>query len=154
MAELTTVGIARAWANAFRTDRTLIHWGQEHYGRPFSVSIGADMRRPPEEGDAPFLALFPDAVETAAERSRNRHSLGIVAGIVDEEWTEESGIREMRGLLRLDGLWPLLRRTMDLALPGAKPQEPAVEYELLQFPLVMLLISVTVDESLPIGRRA
>lgn len=64
MAELTTVGIARAWANAFRTDRTLIHWGQEHYGRPFSVSIGADMRRPPEEGDAPFLALFPDAVET------------------------------------------------------------------------------------------
>lgn len=99
MAELTTVGIARAWANAFRTDRTLIHWGQEHYGRPFSVSIGADMRRPPEEGDAPFLALFPDAVETAAERSRNRHSLGIVAGIVDEEWTEESGIREMRGLV-------------------------------------------------------
>ena len=153
MAELTTVGIARAWANALQTDRTLRQWAQEHFGRPFTVSIGADMRRPPDESDAPFLSIFPDAVETAAERSRNRHSLGIVAGIVDDAWTEENGIREMRGLLRLDDLWPLLRRVMDFALPGAKPQEPVVEYEILQFPLLMLLISVTVDESLPIGRR-
>lgn len=103
MAELTTVGIARGMG------KRLPHG--PHADSLGARALRAALFRVHRRGYAAaarrrrraFLALFPDAVETAAERSRNRHSLGIVAGIVDEEWTEESGIREMRGLLRLDG---------------------------------------------------
>lgn len=154
MAAYTTLGIARAWSAAFLHDRALKAWAEQHFTRPFSVSIGADMRRPPNEDEAPFIAIFPDAVSSPDDRARNRHELGLVVGISDDGWQETGeGGREMRGLIRLDELWPLLRRVMDFALPGAVPQDASVEYELVEFPLLMLLITATVEQRLPIGGR-
>lgn len=152
-APMTTLYILRAWAAALGKDRALTAWAQQHYQKPFALWIGADMRRPPEEADAPFIALFPDLCQTGKERTANRHELGLVIGVADEAMETVDGVQEMRGLLRLDEVWPLIQAALDMALPDALPQEPTVEYELAEFPLVMLLVTVTVEQRLPIGGR-
>lgn len=150
---LTTFHILRAWASALKNDRALQAWAQRHYQKPFAFWIGADMRRPPEEADAPFVALFPDQCQTGKARSANRHELGLVIGLADEAMDAVDGVQEMRGLLRLDEAWPLIQAALDMALPDALPQEPTVEYELAEFPLLMLLVTVIVEQRLPIGGR-
>ena len=42
-----------------------------------ALRVGVDMRRPPDESDAPFIALFPDAVS-----ERGLKHLGTLKGIV------------------------------------------------------------------------
>lgn len=152
-APLTTFHILRAWAAALKSDRALEAWAQQHFQKSFALWIGADMSRPPEEADAPFIALFPDQCQTGKERTANRHELGLVIGVADEVMTDVDGVQEMRGLLRLDEAWPRVQAALDMALPDAVPQEPTVEYELAQYPLVMLLVTVIVEQRLPIGGR-
>lgn len=152
-APLTPYEIARLWAVAITGNRLLIHWAETNYGRRFAVRIGEDMRRPPNEDGAPFITIFPDGGQTGPQRQANTSELGIVAGIADDAWLNEGGIIEMLGLQRLNELCPLLEKAMREALPKARLQEINTEFEILQFPLCMALLSVTVEESLPIGRR-
>ena len=42
---------------------------------------------------------------------------------------------------------------MRMALPKARLQEVTIDYEILEFPLLMALGAVTVEESLPVGGR-
>ena len=153
MSALTTVGIAQLWASAFVADRSLSHWAQTHFNRSFAVQIGADMRRLPSEEDAPYLVLFPDAMQTGPQRSENTHEIGIVAGVLDREIVESNGITCMQGLLRLDELCRMLENAMRMALTKARVQDVSIEYEMLQYPLCQAVVSVTVQESLPVGRR-
>ncbi len=152
-APLTPYDIARRWAVALEGNRLVNQWAVSNYGRPFAVQIGADLRRPPNEEGAPFIAIFPDGGQTGPQRQTFVSELGIVAGIADGEWTKEGGIKEMRGLKRLGELCPMLEAAMREALPKARLQEVNTEFEILQFPLCQALLSVTVEESLPIGRR-
>jgi hypothetical protein len=150
---LTTIDIAWVWGRAFASDRLLMEWAETHYGRAFSVSIGEDMRRPLDADKAPFISLFPDTSVSGPQRASITHELGFVAGIADDGWIDENGLVQMRGLLRLGALCPLLENAMRMALPKARVQEVTVEYEIVEFPLLMALASVTVEESLPVGRR-
>lgn len=153
MAALTTIDIARLWAAAFAADRHLKHWSEANYERPFMVQIGADMRRPPSAGNAPFITIFPDTTHTGPQRAEHSHELGIVAGILDEEWAEHEGITEMQALLRLNELCPMLEAAMRNSLMQARILEFTTEYEIVEFPLVMALLTITVEETLPVGRR-
>lgn len=153
MAALTTVDIGRLWASAFAADRHLKHWSETNYERPFFVQIGADMRRPPNAGQAPFINIFPDTSHTGPQRAEHSHELGIVAGILDEAWIEQNGITEMQALVRLNELCPKLEAAMRGSLTQARVQEFTTEYEILEFPLVMALFTITVEETLPVGRR-
>lgn len=150
---LTPFVIAEMWAAAITADRHLNHWAETHYSRPFAVSIGADMRRPPDEENAPFVTIFPDGCKTGPQRAAYVSNLGIVAGVSDQGWEEGSGIIKMRGLSRLDELCPMLEKAMRMALPGARVQEVETEFEIMEFPLCMALMTITVEESLPVGRR-
>ena len=73
----TTVGIATLWAAALASSRTLRRWSLDRYGKAVALRVGVDMRRPPDESDAPFIALFPDAVS-----ERGLKHLGTLKGIV------------------------------------------------------------------------
>lgn len=152
-APFTPYEIASLWASAMASDRLLNHWAETHYGRAFAVQIGADMRRPPNEEDAPFITIFPDSGQTGPQRQANSSELGIVAGISDAEWIESENVRSMRGLARLNELCPLLEKAMRMALPKARLQEVSTDFEIMQYPLCMALMTITVEESLPIGRR-
>jgi hypothetical protein len=153
VSSLSTIGIAQALASAFSQDRSLIHFSQEHFKKPFMVQVGADMRRPPCEDDAPFIALFPDAHNVGGQGMAHSHELGIVAGIADAEWVDQGGIKTMRGLVRLNELCPMLEKTMRFALPKARGMELDIEFEIALYPLLQAIFTVTIDESSPIGRR-
>lgn len=150
---LVPMDIARLWAASFAGDPFIAQFAETHYSRPFSIQIGADMRRPPSENDAPFIALFPDAGQTGPQLAEAVSEIGIVAGVDDGSWVDVGGVRELGALARLGELCPLLERAMREALPKARMVEIATEFEIMQFPLCMALITVTVEESLPIGRR-
>lgn len=150
---LGIMDIARVYASALTADRLLAHWAQTHFCRPLMVQIGADMTRLPGVDNAPFIVLFADASHTGPQRAESSFDLGLAAGIVDDEWTERDGVREMRGLIRLGELAGLVEKTLRNALQRARMQEYDVEYEIMQFPLCMALASITVEESLPVGRR-
>lgn len=150
---LTPFAVTRLWANAFAENRLLKHWAESNYGKPFAIQIGADMRRPPNADDAPFLTLFPDAGQTVPQRAAVSSEIGIVAGVCNEEFVDMGGVLEMLGLARLNELCPLLESAMRDALPKARVQEISTEFEIMQYPLCMALLTVTVEESLPIGRR-
>ena len=153
MSITTPFAIARCWAAAFAADRLLADWAQRNYGKPFAIQIGTDMRRPPDADDAPFIVIFPDASKTGPQRQSVTSNLGLVAGIADAEMPEENGVVTMRGLVRLNELCPLLEKVMRDALRRATPQEVDTEYDILQYPLCMALMTITVEESLPTGRR-
>lgn len=153
-APATPYRIARLWALAFAADRPLIAWVNDNYGKPFHVQIGADMRRPPAEEDAPYIAIFPDAGTSGPQRQNRDCELGLVAGIADAEWLDDpAGFRELRALARLNHLVPLLENAMRMALPDARLHEVETQYDILQYPLCQAVMTVTVQESLPIGRR-
>jgi hypothetical protein len=153
MSELTTIRIAQLWGAAFAADKFLTDFAKRYFEKVFMIQVGADMRRPPDDADAPFLAIFPDAAQTGPQRAKNSHELGLVAGIVDEEWLDESGVKTMRGLVRLNELCPLLEKAMRNALPKARVQDIDLEYEILAYPLFLANYSITVEESLPVGGR-
>lgn len=148
----TTVQIARLWAQTINSSKHLAAWAQGHYSRAWTVSVGEDLRHPPNEADAPLMVIFPDVV-SSPERSALHHDIGIVVGIVDDAWETVNGVREMRGLLRLDEIWRLLQPELEIALPGAIIPSNLVEYELGSYPLCMLLITLKVEQSLPVGMR-
>ena len=77
----TTVGIATLWAAALASSRTLRRWSLDRYGKAVALRVGVDMRRPPDESDAPFIALFPDAVATGPGRKANEHEVGLLIGL-------------------------------------------------------------------------
>lgn len=152
---LTTFDIAHAFAAAFAADRFLQKFAEETHGRPFHISIGADMRRMPETSMAPFIVIFTDSCISGPQRAESSHELGLVAGIDDDAWVEESnGVLVMRGLHRLSAeLCPMMENSMRQAVPKARVQELSVDFDIVQFPLCEALMSVTVQESLPVGRR-
>ena len=150
---LHTVSIARAWCTAFRDDRSIQNFAQERYGRAFSLFLGVDMRRGPDEMDTPFIVVFPDAANTGSQRASNSFELSLVVGLFNENIPEIDGISQLSGVVELDELCPLLEKAMRMALPAARVQNVSVEYDILQFPLIMAQVSVTVEETLPIGRR-
>lgn len=150
---LSPFDIARAWAQAFMADKNLAHWAVANYGRAFAVQIGADMRRPPAAEDAPFITIFADSSATGPQRNTASSSLSLVIGLDDDKWVEAGGAKELRGLLRLNELCPLVEAAMRLALPRARVQELETDFEILEYPLCMALITATVEEGLPIGRR-
>ena len=153
MSELTTMRIAECWAQAFVQDRALIAWAEERYGKAFAVQIGMDMRRLPAEEDAPFLVLFPESFSGGPQNAVHTHVLGLVAGIAEKEWAKKNGIATMLGLGYLNELCPLLEKAMRMALPKARLQEVQLEYEISLYPLMEAVYTITVAESLPIGRR-
>lgn len=151
---LTPFAIAERWSLAFVNDRNIAAWAQEYFGKPLAVQIGADMRRSPEADDAPFIAIFPDGSETGPQRQDVTANIGLIVGITDEDFSANAhGVAVMRGLLRLNELCPLLEKAMREALPKARLQKIATEYEIMQYPLCMIMQTITVEESLPIGRR-
>lgn len=152
MAAYTTVGIARAWSQAVAASAGLKSWAQGMYAADWHVSLGTDMRRPPNASDAPFCVFFPDTVSDP-DRTANHHSLGLIIGINDEEFIELGSVTEMRALARLDELWPSLRAVLDQAIPGAMVTGYDVDFLIESFPLVMLSVTATVEQRKPIGSR-
>lgn len=104
----TTVGIATLWATALASSRTLRRWSQDHYGKAVALRVGVDMRRPPDESDAPFIALFPDAVTTGPGRKANEHEVGLLIGLSEEGFENREGVMLMTGTLRLAEVWELV----------------------------------------------
>lgn len=152
MAAYSTVGIARAWAQAVATSAGLKTWAQSMYAADWRISLGTDMRRPPSAADAPFCVIFPDTVSDQ-DRTANHHSLGLIIGIDDAEFVELDDVTEMRALARLDELWPALRAVLDQAIPGAMVTGYDVDYLIESFPLVMLSVTATVEQKKPMGSR-
>ena len=109
----TTVGIATLWAAALASSRTLRRWSQDHYGKAVALRVGVDMRRPPDESDAPFIALFPDAVTTGPGRKANEHEVGLLIGLSEEGFENREGVMLMTGTLRLAEVWELVRKTVN-----------------------------------------
>lgn len=151
---LTTIDIARVFAAAFRDDRNIRSWANTNFGKPFCIQVGADLRGMPDDTETPFLIILPSGMDSGAQAARNVHTLGIIPGILDEEFVDVDGVKEMRGLVRLSKeLVPLLVSAMRDAVPGARLQEYELEFLYSEFPLLGAAIDVTVTESLPIGRR-
>ena len=111
------------------------------------------MRRPPDESDAPFIALFPDAVTTGPGRKANEHEVGLLIGLSEEGFENREGVMLMTGMLRLAEVWELVRKTVEQAVPGVSLGDVSAEYHLAGYPLVMLDATLTATESLPVGRR-
>lgn len=152
MAAYSTVGIARAWAQAVAASAALNAWAQEMYKKHWRIAIGTDMRRSPSGADAPFCVFFPDTL-SAPDNTANQHSVGLIIGVDDSEFVAVNGIDEMRGLTRLDGLWPSLRAVLDMAIPGAMVTGYDVDYIIQSYPLVMLSVTATVEQKKPVGSR-
>lgn len=148
---LTTMTITRACASALAADKNLQALSAEWFAKPFSVQIGEDFRRPPEMEEAPFMIVFADGVQT--QPTTKTHSIGLLLGIEDEAWIERNGVQEMRGLARLDRLLPCIEKAIDFALPQCSVSESVVQFELVNFPLVLMQYDLTIIEKLPIGRR-
>lgn len=153
MTAKTTMEIARRYAEAFRSPQ-LDRWALDRFGKSFAVSVGADMRRPPEESDAPFAVVFVDGRDEARGHGENLHSLGLLVGISDEAWKESGNVRVLSGLEALaSDLWPMLREAFTLAVPGVVLSRASIEYDIFAFPLCMLNAELECEEKLPIGRR-
>ena len=149
----TTVGIATLWATALASSRTLRRWSLDRYGKAVALRVGVDMRRPPDESDAPFIALFPDAVATGPGRKANEHEVGLLIGLSEEGFENREGVMLMTGMLRLAEVWELVRKSVEQAVPGVSLGDVSAEYHLAGYPLVMLDATLTATESLPVGRR-
>ena len=149
----TTVGIATLWAATLASSRTLRQWSQDHYGKAVALRVGVDIRRSPDESDAPFMALFPDAVTTGPGHKANEHEVGLLIGLSEEGFDDREGVMLMTGTLRLAEVWELARKIIEQAIPGVSLGDVSVEYHLVAYPLVMLDVTLTATENLPIGRR-
>ena len=149
----TTVGIATLWAAALVSSRTLRQWSQERFGKAVALRVGVDMRRPPDESDAPFIALFPDSESTGPGRKTNSHEIGLLIGLYDESMETRDGVVTMGGTLRLAEAFELVRKILEQAVPGVSLGDVTAEYNLVGYPLVMLDVAITATESLPVGRR-
>ena len=139
----TTVGIATLWAAALASSRTLRRWSLDRYGKAVAL----------RESDAPFIALFPDAVATGPGRKANEHEVGLLIGLSEEGFENREGVMLMTGMLRLAEVWELVRKTVEQAVPGVSLGDVSAEYHLAGYPLVMLDATLTATESLPVGRR-
>ena len=126
----TTVGIATLWAAALASSRTLRRWSLDRYGKAVALRVGVDMRRPPDESDAPFIALFPDAVATGPGRKANEHEVGLLIGLSEEGFENREGVMLMTGMLRLAEVWELVRKTVEQAVPGVSLGDVSAEYHL------------------------
>jgi hypothetical protein len=151
--EMNAINIARTWARAFSDDNTLRAWADVHFDKSISIYVGDDMRRSPDTDKAPFIILFPDSSISGPQRAKNTFEIGFVAGVLDENWQNHGGFLEMRGYQRLEELCPILEKCMRMTLPKARVQNVEIEYEIMEFPLMMALGTVTVEESLPVGGR-
>lgn len=152
MAAYTTMGIARAWAQAISSSPALQSWAQGLFSASWSISIGTDMRRPPTAQTIPFCVIFPETL-TDENRINNQHSLGLLIGIEDDVFAPVNGVEEMRALARLDELWPSVQRVLDMSIPGALLTDFDIDYDIHSFPLVMLSVTATVEQKRPIGSR-
>jgi hypothetical protein len=151
---LTTLQIARRYMAAIVKDALLQTWVNTTFSRGFALHIGVDPRRRPTDMDAPFIAIFLDALESGNQKASNVHTLGTVVGIEDAEFVTRYQWQEMRGMVRLsDELMPDLEKCLRFAIPNATMQTFNVEYFDLNFPTLQANIEITVTESLPIGRR-
>lgn len=149
----STVGIATLWAAALASSRTLRQWSLDRYGKAVALRVGVDMRRPPDENDAPFIALFPDAVATGPGRKVNEHDIGLLIGLSEEGFENRESVMLMSGTLRLAEVWELVRKALERAVPGVSLGDVSAEYHLVGYPLVMLDVALTASETLPVGRR-
>ena len=146
---------------AFRTyseaekerSRTLRRWSQDHYGKAVALRVGVDMRRPPDESDAPFVALFPDAVATGPGRKTNEYEIGLLIGLSEEGFENREGVMLMTGTLRFAEVWELVRKTIEQAVPGVSLGDVSIEYHLAGYPLVMLDATLTATEARHMIRR-
>lgn len=146
---------------AFRTyseaekerSRTLRRWSQDHYGKAVALRVGVDMRRPPDESDAPFVALFPDAVATGPGRKTNEYEIGLLIGLSEEGFENREGVMLMTGTLRFAEVWELVRKTIKQAVPGVSLGDVSIEYHLAGYPLVMLDATLTATEARHMIRR-
>ena len=148
---LTTVQLARMCAASLAADKNLAAYAQEYFGKAFSIQLGEDFRRPPAMEDAPFILVFADAVES--QPLMNTHSLGLLVGINDDVWREHNAVQEMRGLVRLDALLVPIEKNLAFATQQCLRQEGTVQFELINFPLLLMQYDLTLTEKLPIGRR-
>ena len=122
----TTVGIATLWAAALASSRTLRRWSLDRYGK---------------------------AVATGPGRKANEHEVGLLIGLSEEGFENREGVMLMTGMLRLAEVWELVRKTVEQAVPGVSLGDVSAEYHLVGYPLVMLDVTLTATENLPVGRR-
>ena len=149
----TTAGIAARFAAALSTNRPLREWSESHFGKALALRVGVDMRRPPDEADAPFAVFFPDSETTGPGRKGNDHEIGLLIGLSNEAVEDRDGVLHLTGVLQLAECWELARKALEQAVPGVTLGDVSVEYQLVAYPLLMLDAAITATESLPLGRR-
>lgn len=143
MIALSSLKICRAWADGLLHNRTFL---ADASGAEWKLRIGAEMLRPPSEADTPFLYLFPDGTTESGEGGTRE--IGALLGIVDSGWTDcnaiDNTVPELRGLERLDNLERILRESLRMSIP--MPIDLwSVEFELVNFPLLLLNITVNIQ---------
>lgn len=151
---MTSYEIAASWATAIAADTVLDAWARATCGRPWNVRVGWEPDHRPGERETPLVMLDPERWEEPQGRDATAHVINVAVALTDEEWETLDGVRNLRGLRRLDReVLPRLLAVIDMAVPGVRRGATRIDYEPQFFPLLYLDAAITVEIGRPVGAR-
>jgi len=151
---MTSYEIASAWAEAIAADTTLTAWAVTTCGRTWDVRVGWQPDHLPAEDEAPLVVLDPERWSETAARDATTHTINVAVAVSDEAWETVNGVRNLRGLRRLDReVLPRLLAVVDMAVPGVRRGATRIDYDPQFFPLLYLDAAITVEIGRPVGSR-
>lgn len=151
---LTSYDIAREWATAMANDAALRAAFVDAYGKAPDIRVGYEQDNMPGERDAPFITFDPEGWKDPEKPAppATLHRVSIAVGVADDEWITVDGVRVLRGLHLLDGVF--VRRMLEIiadAVPDVHPDSVQVDYDPLKFPLLLMDIVITIELRRPMG---
>lgn len=102
----------RKWRDAIANSAAISAFCIQNYGKPLSLYIGIDGKKPPTDKNCPLVIVFPGGKVEGSGEPEYRYTGSIGWSIIQSNVNNHDGIAENTGLYEADELGQLILATI------------------------------------------
>ncbi len=162
---ITAIEISLYLARALTDSKVLEAAAMEAFGKPLYICVGFDPRKAEWGKHSPFAAFIPGSTGKEGsgrqvlvrESTIRPHMATLMLGVTESDADDVFGVPTLQGLTWLSANMEAAIAAMQQALPkaltGFRLEDPEIEFNFENYPLIFAELALTVRENLPIGSR-
>ena len=119
----------RKWRDAIANSAAISAFCTQNYGKPLSLYVGIDGKKPPNDKNCPLIIVFPGGKTEGAGEAEYQYTSSIGWSIVQSTVTVNNGIAENAGIYEADALGQLILTTIAEINPSYPVTHVAYSFE-------------------------